>query len=143
MSTLEKKVTKVMERLYQKTHFSRDLVALYISRTLMRISFGALGVFLPIFFFKEYNYDLQMVIAIFVSIFGIHMLLTPISARLLNVLGTRPMIAAGIAFAALSIGSLYYFPQNPGLATLGYIIFLSIYRALYWVPYHIDFCRIT
>lgn len=116
-------------------------MALYASRTLMRISLGALGVFLPIFFFKELGYDLQLVIAIYTSIFGIYFLTTPISARLLGVLGTRRMIMLGVVFAMLSIVSLYYFPYNPAYATVAYIVFVSIYRALYWVPYHVDFAN--
>lgn len=107
----------------------------------MRISLGALGVFLPIFFFKEYGYDLQLVIAIYTSIFGLHLLITPISARLLNVLGTRRMIMLGVVFAIFAIGSLYYFPEIPIYATIAYVIFTAIYRALYWVPYHVDFAN--
>lgn len=107
----------------------------------MRISLGALGVFLPIFFFKEFGHDLQLVIAIYTSIFGIYFLTTPISARLLGVLGTQRMIMLGVVFAMLSIVALYYFPHNPAYATVAYIVFVSIYRAMYWVPYHVDFAN--
>lgn len=139
VSTLEQKAKRVLRTLYQKTHFSQDLVALYTSRTLMRISLGALGVFLPIFFFKEFGYDLQMVIAIYLSIFGLHLLFTPLSAKLLSSIGTRRMIMLGVMFAVFSITALYYFPKNPAIATVAYILFVAIYRALYWVPYHVDF----
>ncbi len=125
--------------LYEKTHFSKDLVALYTGRTLMRISLGMLGVFVPIFFYTEFGYDLQAVIAIYVSIFGIHLLITPISARLLGIIGTRRMIMLGVVFAILSITALYYFPSSPAYATVAYIFFVAIYKALYWVPYHVDF----
>jgi MFS family permease len=107
----------------------------------MRISLGALGVFLPIFFFREYGYDLQMVIAIYTSVFGLHLLLTPVSSRLLGVIGTRRMILLGIVFVIFAIGSLYYFPAVPIYATVSYIFFTAIYRALYWVPYHVDFAN--
>lgn len=141
MSTLEKKVGRIITQLYKKSHFSQDLVSLYASRTLMRISLGALGVFLPIFFFREYGYDLQMVIAIYTSVFGLHLLLTPVSSRLLGVIGTRRMILLGIVFVIFAIGSLYYFPAVPIYATVSYIFFTAIYRALYWVPYHVDFAN--
>ncbi|QSH39627.1 MFS transporter [Candidatus Kaiserbacteria bacterium] len=139
MDELQDKAEKVVHALYKKTHFSRDLVALYASRTLMRISLGALGVFLPIFFFREFNYDLQLVIAIFVSIYGLHLLLTPLSSRLLGIIGTRRMIMLGLVFAVLSIVALYLFPRNPEYVTVLYILFIAAYRALYWVPYHVDF----
>lgn len=139
MDELQDKAEKVVHALYRKTHFSRDLVALYASRTLMRISLGALGVFLPIFFFREFNYDLQLVIAIFVSIYGLHLLMTPLSSKLLGIIGTRRMIMLGLVFLGLSIVALYLFPRNPGYATVLYILFVSTYRALYWVPFHVDF----
>jgi len=139
MSTLKRKAEKVVHALYKKTHFSKDLMVLYASRTLMRISLGMLGVFLPIFFYKEFGYDLQIVIAIFLSIYSLQLLFTPISARLLGVLGTRRMLMLGLGFITLSIVALYYFPSNPVYATVAYILFGSIYRALYWIPYHVDF----
>ena len=139
MDELEQKAKRVVHTLYKKTHFSKDLVVLYTSRILMRISVGMLGVFLPIFFYREFGYDLQLVVAIYVSIFGIHLLITPISTRLLGIIGTKRMILLGMSFMILSIASLYYFPNNPAYATVAYIIFIAIYKALYWVPYHVDF----
>jgi len=139
VNDVQKKAQRVIKSLYKKTHFSKDLVSLYASRTLMRISLGMLGVFLPIFFFKEFGYDLQIVIAIYLSIFGIHLLLTPLSARLLNTIGTKKMIMLGVMFVILAMTALYYFPQNPAYATVLYVVFVAIYRALYWVPYHVDF----
>ncbi len=139
MNELQEKAQRVIAALYRRTHFSRNMVALYSSRTLMRISLGVLGVFLPIFFFKEFNQDIQVVIAIYLTIFGLHLLLTPWSARLLSVLGTRRMISLGILFVIGSLVALYYFPHNPAYATVLYAISVAIYRALYWVPYHVDF----
>ena len=141
MSSLERKISNAFRTAYTKAHFSRDLMALYASRTLMRISLSVIGVFLPIFFYKEFGGDLEMVIAIFLSLYGIHMLLTPLSAKLLSVWGTKRMIVAGIVFLMLATGALYYFPHQPALATIAYIMFASIYRALYWVPYHVDFAH--
>ncbi len=141
MHDLSEKVSGVLHRLYARTHVSRDLAALYTSRTLMRISLGALGVFLPIFFYKEFGYDLQLVLAIYLSLFGIQLLITPLSAKLLQVIGTRRMLLLGISFVTASIGALYYFPHNPTYAVLAYIGFAAIYRALYWIPYHVDFAE--
>ncbi len=139
MDDLQEKAQKVVHGLYKKAHFSQDLVTLYASRTLMRIAFGVLGVFLPIFFYVEFGYDLQVVIAIYLVIFSTQLLLTPLSARLLGVLGTKVMIILGILFVTLAVVSLYLFPHNPVYATIAYILFASIYKAFYWIPYHVDF----
>ena len=140
MST-KQKVQHVLEKVQERTHLSQNLIALYSSRTLMRMSLGAVGIFLPIFFFTEFGRDIEIVIAIFLSLYGLHLLLTPLSARLLSVIGTRRMIMLGIVFLAAALISLYYFPASPTFATIGYILFASFYRALFWVPYHVDFAR--
>tara|TARA_B100000745_G_scaffold292473_1_gene233380 strand:- start:38797 stop:40002 length:1206 start_codon:yes stop_codon:yes gene_type:complete len=139
MHDLSTKVKDVLHSLYARTHISHDLAVLYTSRTLMRISLGALGVFLPIFFYKEFGYDLQVVLAIYLSLFGIQLLLTPISAKFLQIIGTRSMLIFGVLFVTGSITALYYFPLNPTIAVLAYIGLAAIYRALYWIPYHVDF----
>ena len=137
----DRKIQHVLETIQEKTHLSQNLIALYTSRTLMRMSLGAVGIFLPIFFFTEYGRNIEIVIAIFLSLYGLHMLLTPLSARLLNVIGTRRMIMLGIGFLAVALIALYYFPAHPAYATIAYILFASFYRALFWVPYHVDFAR--
>ncbi|MDP2650150.1 MAG: MFS transporter [bacterium] len=138
MSELQRKAHGMMERLENRTHFSRELLLLYGSRILMRISLGALGVFIPVFFYKEYNYDLSVVIAIFVSVFSLYLLFVPLGTRLLAQWGTRRMIILGVFFAVLSISALYFFPQSPVYATIAYVFFTALYRTMYWVPYHVD-----
>lgn len=136
---LQKKAQSVVCGLYEKNNFSHDLVVLYVGRIIMRTSFSLLGLFMPMFFFKEYGYNIQVVVVIYVSLFGLVLLLTPLSARLLNIFGTRKMILISIVFATLSIGTLYFFSSGPVYATLFYIGFAAIYKVLYWVPYQVDF----
>lgn len=139
MDELSRKAHDMIAHLQRHTHLSRELVALYFGRILMRISLGTLGVFLPIFFYKEYGYDLGMVIAIYISILSLPLLLLPLTTRLLGYLGIRRMIVIGVVASIFAIGSLYFFDFTPVLATLGYIFFNVLYRTLYWVPFHVDF----
>ncbi len=141
MVSVEQKVENAMRTAYNKTHFSRNLLALYFGRVIMRISFGMLGVFMPIFFYTKFGLDIQTVIYIYIIQFGLVFLITPITARLLSVLGTRSMIILAILFASASIGSLYFFDINPLYATLAYVASMAIYKALYWVPYHVDLAQ--
>lgn len=141
MQSTHDKVASIIHRLHARTHISRDLAALYASRVLTRIAFGSLGVFVPIFFYKEFSYDLEFVIALYLVMFGLFLLMVPLTVRLLRTLGTRRMLMLGLLAAGLSAVSLYYFPYDPLIATVSYAFFAALYRGLYWVPYHVDFAH--
>lgn len=141
MDEIEKKAREMFEDLQEKTHLSRDMLALYGSRILMRISLGSLNVFLPIFFYTQYKQSLEMVILIFATMYLLHMLFTPLATKLLSVWGMKRMIALGMIFAIFGIGSLYFAPQYLSLSAALFAIFSAVYRALYWIPYHVDFAH--
>ncbi len=137
-------IDPVIESIKQKSKVSKDLSLLFISRVLMRVSLGALGVFLPIFLYEELKsifgkeYAIFQVILIFVSIYSLHLLLAPIAARLFHKWGMRKMMSIGIFMASLSIVALYFFGQSMLWGMVLYILATGVYRALYWVPYHVD-----
>lgn len=132
----------VLENLQDKIHVPKDLLSLYMSRILMRISLGSLNVFLPIFFYTQYEQSLSMVILIFATMYMLHMLFTPIASKLLSVFGVKPMLGAGMLFAVFAIWSLTFAETYLALSAVGFAVFSAIYRALYWVPYHVDFARL-
>lgn len=138
MRTLQEQVERMVAIAYTKGHLSRDLIAIFSNRTLMRISFTVLGVFLPIFFYTEFNYDLEVVFAIYIALYGICILLIPLGVRLLSRIGMRRMIMLGVSFAIVSLMALYLFPISPVYAALAYVMAEAIYRTLYWIPYHVD-----
>lgn len=128
--------------LEKKVQISHDLLALYASRILMRISLGSINVFLPIFFYVQYDQSLTMVILIFGTMYLLHMLFTPLATKLLSVLGMKTMMAFGMIFAIIGVGSLYFANDYLALTATIFAIFSAIYRALYWVPYHVDFANL-
>ncbi len=137
-------IDPIVESVRRNTKVSKDLALLFISRVLMRVSLGALGVFLPIFLYQQIRPAFNSQIAvlyvtfIFLSIYTLHLLLAPLAASLFHRWGMRKMMMAGILMAALSIITLYFFESNPELSLFLYVISTGFYRALYWVPYHVD-----
>ncbi len=132
----------ILESLQSETHVSRDMISLYTSRILMRISLVSLYVFLPIFFYTQYDKSLQMVIIIFATIYSLQMLFTPIAGKLLSIFGIKPMLITGMLLAVFAIGSLYFAEEYLALSATSFAIFSAIYRALYWIPYHVNFARL-
>ncbi len=145
-------IDPVIESIKRNSKVSKDLALLFISRVLMRVSLGALGVFLPVFLYESFGPALQsdkaaiqVVILIFLGIYALHLLLAPVASALFHRLGMRRMMAIGIFMASLSIVSLYFFDTwgklnytVAALSILFYIIATGVYRTLYWVPYHVD-----
>ena len=131
----------VIELVKKRANISKDLALLFISRVLMRVSLGALGVFLPIYFYEQFGYQVLPVIMIFVAIYSLHLLLAPIFARLFHIWGMRKMMILGIGMATLSFITLYLFPKSPEIGIVAYIFTVSLYRSSYWVPYQVDLAR--
>ena len=137
-------IDPVIESVRRNIKVSRDLALLFISRVLMRVSLGAIGIFLPIFLYQKMRavYTTQIsimyVTLIFLSIYTLHLLLAPLAAALFHRWGMRKMMAGGILMSALSIIALYFFQFAPTISLASYILTIGLYRALYWVPYHVD-----
>ncbi|MCW9054650.1 MAG: hypothetical protein OQJ98_01550 [Candidatus Pacebacteria bacterium] len=128
---------------YRNIHFSFNILALYLNRLLLQFGFGVVGVFGVIFFFEELNHSIEKTIILFMVAFFLTALLTPIGAMLIGRVGMKRLMMYAVPFAALSsIGFLlaqYYLFAGIML----YLLASSIYKILYWVPYHVDFTSFT
>ncbi len=134
---------KIAVQDFKEVHFSRDAVLLYMNRVFLQVAFGVIGIFLPIFFFLEFNQSLTTVALLYMTVYGGHLLLTPIAAKLIAPLGMRKMLIAGVPLAMLAMGSLLFWDSNPLLVWAIHVTLIVLYKALYWVPYHVDFTLFT
>ncbi len=116
----------------------KDMFALLTNRLLFRLGFGLVGVFLPIFFYQLFNDSIYAVLYIYIIVYMLGVLMTPISSQLIGVIGMRRLIALSVPPSALAIGALYFANGYPVYATATFIIAIAIYRATYWVPYETD-----
>lgn len=98
-----------------------------------------MGVFLPTFIYLEYGGSLQVVVWAFIAGFALHMLLIPLAARLLKPVGMKKlMIIALVPFLLIALAALYFWEYSPTLMLIVYMVAWAVYRALYWVPYHVE-----
>jgi len=135
------KVSGVIRHLASRAHISRELRALYTSRTVTRFGLATLGVFMPIFFYTHFDHSISAVLALYAAIYGSYALLVPLSVRLLRVWGTRIMMLLALGMMSSNLVALYFYNSYPDIAILIYIGTATLYQLLYWVPYHVDFAE--
>jgi MFS family permease len=130
------------EKGYKHIHVPRDIFALLTNRVLFRLGFGLIGVFLPIFFYELFGSSLYALLGIYILLYILGIIIMPLTARLLQVVGIRGSLLLAIPPAGVSIGALYYADTYPVYATAVFIITMALYQALYWVPYHTDLAKL-
>jgi len=125
----------------QTRKYSRDLIALYSHRMLMRLAITATSMFGAVFLFQQFNNSLIAVALIYGGMYAFVVVGTPFSSRLLRSWGLKTLIMVAIPVLILSAVSLYAIALGYISALWGAALFavaIALYRALYWVPYHVD-----
>lgn len=128
---------------YTNLHLSRNLIFLYTSRLLMQVAIGALSVFTALYFYEQYDESFTAVMLVFAPLYLLFVLLTPISAMLIKKVGIKKLIISAVIFHPFAYISLLFWDSNQNLALAGFILFVVLYRSLYWAPYNIDFAKFT
>ena len=148
---------RVMKAHYFSGQVSRGFVSIYSSRIIMGISSGLLGLFLPIFLYEFFNFDLKFVIAYYFIDYLIYLLVVAPGAMLsVNVLGLKKSMIISSIWGALyywmfylaanvSNGGQCSFSLHPNAwLFLGLtFVFINLQRFLYWVPLHTDMSKFT
>ncbi len=122
---------------------ARELMALYLHRTIVRLGLGVTGTFTVVFFYQFFGESVLGALLSYIAIFTGTALLTPWGASFLNHVGIRGTMLRAIPLLALAACTLalasVYDPANPQafLIVLISIVGTFLYRALYWVPYSV------
>ncbi len=124
----------------------RGLFGLYIGRTILFISSGLLGIFLPIFFYNIFEQNFQYLILFYLLGHLGYGLLAPLGAQFLNKFGFKKALVLATLWGALFYATLFFMEE--GSSRLFYLIPLSfiavlLFRLFYWLPYHVDFAKFT
>lgn len=119
---------------------SHDLTYLYISRTIVYFSNGFFTIFVPIFLYEMLGYNIQKVLLFYLIGSILYLIPLPFTTRYIERFSLKrslyiATIADIFALLALSIttpGNVYH--------TIGItLLFVTIFRLLYWLPYHTMF----
>ena len=131
------------EELYLKTKLKPGLVATYSNRIIQQIAGGLLGFFVPIFLFIYFDYYIQGVILFYGISFLLFGLLLPIGAKTMSKIGLKASMILGSLFLVGYFVSLFLLSNNIAFALILTISFVTLFRVLYWVPYHTEFAETT
>ncbi|MFZ2303391.1 MAG: MFS transporter [Minisyncoccia bacterium] len=119
-------------------------LGLYFGRMVMAISSGLLGVFLPIFIYNLSGGNIPLVMAYYAVASGVYLFLVAFGAQFLNKFGFRKALVLA-SLSAVAINTAYYFttPDNMWKLLPISLIFVIVFRLLFWIPYHVDFAIFT
>ncbi|MBI2048361.1 MAG: hypothetical protein HYT30_00315 [Parcubacteria group bacterium] len=129
----------------ERNHISRELIALYAHRILTQAGVAVAGVFTVVFVYEYFGNSLWAVLYTYSAIQFGSALTTPLAARLLCVIGTRTTLLLSLPCMVFGAAVLYIINEHgavggftPIQSIALFVIAIVLFKALYWVPYHVD-----
>jgi len=139
---------------YFNGKLSPGFVSLYSGRIILRISVALLGLFVPIFLYELFNFNLNYVIYYYLIGSTIYAFSVAWGAKYLNKVGLRRSLRISILWGALYYLMLYLLDQRVNIPnhTINHQVlillalslsFLTLFRVMYWIPMHTDMAKFT
>lgn len=140
---------------YFKGSLSPGFVSIYSARMILRISGALLGLFLPIFLYTLFDFNLKYVIYYYLIGNIAYFLLVAFGATYLNKIGLRRSFRISIVLGALYYVTFYFIEKQSDLINFSFgnnsifillvwnIIILTLHRIMYWIPLHTDLAKFT
>jgi len=129
---------------FQFIHFAlnKELIEMYISMGLRSLALAMVGVFIPLYLFKELNYNIETILLFYLIIYVVMVLLTPISGIICSKIGLKRSILLSIPFSV----SFIYLLNSLKYSLIHYSIVAiveGIGLSLFWIAFHVDFAKCT
>jgi MFS family permease len=125
--------------------FSTGLTAIASNRLITMFGSSLFGLFFPIFLYQMFNDSVLYMLLFFLIGYTAGALAHPIGAKIMTRIGLNASIILGTISYIFFWASFLLVTED--IAKLGgiilAIIFLTIWRILYWVPFHTDFAQFT
>lgn len=145
---------------YFNGSLSRGFVSIYTSRVVLRVSLALLGLFLPIFLFELFGFQLKYVLIYFLVDYFIYGTMVTFGAKFsLNKLGIKKAIIISTFFGIAYYFIFYLADKGLELGDIGWfsgidrnkillfavlaIFFINLRRMTYWVPIHTNLTKFT
>jgi YQGE family putative transporter len=132
------------EKKYLDMPLSHGFVSLYTGKTILMIASGLLGLFLPIFLYNLFEQDIRSVAVYYFIGHIIYAFFVVTGAQILSRIGFRRALRASVFFGALFYFIFYFIDSGNTSYLIPFsILALTLFRMLYWLPYHVDFAKFT
>lgn len=124
---------------YLKHSLRNEISELYVSVAIKNFAFSMIAVFEPVYLYKLYD-SLAIVFLYYLITYIIYFFAVPLGAKAAAKYGFEHCIFYSIPFAILYFLALSQIPSF-GFLVIFAILFLVIYKALFWPAYHTDFAH--
>lgn len=114
-----------------------------MNRVILQVANGMLGLFLPVFLYLVYDQNIYYVIYYFLFGYLAYFFTCPIGAGIMSRINLKRTLIISIPFLVLHHVCFYFFEESVLPLTVASLVFLTVYRMFYWVPYHTDFAEFT
>lgn len=134
---------KVFAHLVGRSTIRRSLVALVGHRLLSSIAASLLSLYLPIYFYTHFHYSLKLVALFYVAGHVLYAALIPIGTRFFSRFGIRQSLLASTPFLIAYYFLPIFLPQAPLAIALVMLVAATLFRLLFWIPFHTDFALLS
>ncbi|HEY4486855.1 MAG TPA: MFS transporter [Candidatus Paceibacterota bacterium] len=122
----------------------RGFLLLLSSRAINQIGEGLLGIFIPIFLYTLFEKNIYLLFFYYLLGFLLFGFLVAPGARLINKTGFKNALITGSISVVLFYVTLVFAEKwNVWYFIFSSIATLTLFRILYWVPFHTDFTLFT
>lgn len=130
---------------YLDKQMSKGMTAILVSRGLLFVVGGLLGVFTPIFLFTVLNQNIQQTFIYFAISAGIYFVSLPVLIRFVDAIGFKyGLMLSGVIGAGYHF--MFYVQQTAlipvGVFLITSVVLLTLYRVTYWIPFHTEFTKL-
>ena len=127
--------------LFARLPFNHELNEFCIATTIHFFALALMAVFLPIFLL-QLNYSIPEIFYYNILAVFIFLILSPFAAKLAGQIGLRKSILISKPFMIVSLIMLYFLQTQPALFYPSAVL-LGVFWAFFWVPYHLDFTKLS
>ena len=128
---------------YFNGHLSQGFVSLFSGRMIQYVAYNLIGLFLPIYLLLAFNYEIKYVLSFFLAGHILYGLFLPLGVQFLNKIGLRRSLRISIFLFASYYVCLFLLDYNLIIFLSLAIIFLTLGRTFFWLPFHTDLAKFT
>ncbi len=134
----------VSSKKYFDKRLSRSFMSLYMSKAIMMVGTGLLGMFIPIFLYELFDNNFQYVMFYFGGGYLLYALTLGFGVKVLNKIGFKSALRLSSLVGVLIYLILYFIDKSNVLYLIpATVIVGTIYRIFYWTPFRTDFTKFS